>query len=312
MKISKTVYSLIYPESRQVLSDLWQQQPLYLYEKAYLKHQDKYHEDFLKTWQTWSSSIVQADYADFTHSYPANGSSEVLREVLAHYASEARQSGITPTLHVFQGEYEGYEAYARSYGVEIIKHDRNNWTQQLNLIQSGHYFFLSQPSSIDGNIWLDYDNFMTALSNRPGVRALVDLCYVGCVPKEFTVNVNYPVIHQFCFSLSKVFGVYYHRIGGLFSRTHFPGLQGNVWFKNLFSLLLGTTLMKKFGVYQLPRKYQPYQQAALQQLPTWTGSDVVVLIHSLTNDPEFSEYNRGPNYRACLTPLMDQLMQGKS
>lgn len=310
MKLSKTVYSLIYPESRQVLSDLWHSKPLHLYEEAYLRHQDKYHEKFLQTWQQWSAPVVQVDYSNFPHSYPANGSSEVLREVLAYYASSARQKGVEPTLHVFQGEYEGYEAYARSYGVTIIKHDRTNYKSSLHLIQNDHYFFLSQPSSIDGNVWTEYDSFMKDLSNLEGVKVLVDLCYVGCVSKEFTVNLNYPVIEHFCFSLSKVFGVYYHRIGGLFSKTPLPGLHGNIWFKNLFSLLLGQSLMEKFSVFELPRKYQPVQNLALKDLPSWQGSDVLVLIHSLTNTEEFQEYNRGPNYRACLTPLMDKIMQG--
>lgn len=151
---------------------------------------------------------------------------------------------------------------------------------------------------------------MTALSNIPGVKALVDLCYVGCVPKYFQVNLNYPVIQHFCFSLSKVFGVYYHRIGGIYSKTALPGLHGNIWFKNLFSLLLGTTLMDKFTVFELPQKYQHYQTEALQQLPFWQASDVVFLINSLTNEAKYSDYHRGPNYRACLTPLMDKLMQG--
>lgn len=311
MKLSKTVYSLIYPESRQILSELWEQKPLHLYEEAYLRHQDKNHEEFLKKWQEWSSPIISVDFSFFPNAYPANGSSEALREVLAYYVSEARMQGINPTLHVFQGEYEGYEAYARSYGVEIVKHDRSNWSATLSDIKSGHYFFISQPSSIDGNIWPDYDNFMTALNNLSGVKALVDLCYVGCVAKDFKVNLNYPVIQHFCFSLSKVFGVYYHRIGGIFSKSALPGLHGNIWFKNLFSLLLGKTLMDKFSVFELPTKYQEYQSAGLTQLPTWQASDVVFLINSKTNEHDFNEYNRGPNYRACLTPLMDKLMQGK-
>lgn len=305
MKLSKTVYSLIYPESREVLSNLWQSQPLFLYEKAYERHQDKYHEEFMQAWQKWASPI-KVDFNQFTYSYPTAGSTEGLRESLVEYANECFQKGLSPVLHIFEGEYEGYAVQASNYGITVIKHQRNNWPQSLSALEPHHYFYVSQPSAIDGNIWSDYDNFMTALSAKPGVRALVDLCYVGCIPQEFSINLNYPVIERFCFSLSKVFGVYYHRIGGIYSKSPILGLKGNIWFKNLFSLCLGTALLNKFSVYQLPRKYQHLQIAALQQLPQWQASDVIILAHGFNLPAEFSEFNRGPNFRVCLTPTMDQ------
>jgi hypothetical protein len=310
MKLSKTVYSLIYPESRQVIEELWTSKPLYLYEEAYLRHQDKYHEDFLKSWQQWSSPVVLVDYSSFPHAYPANGSSEALREILAQYASEELKLHREPTLHVFHGEYEGYEAYAKTYGIKIVKHERSNWLASVNLIKAHHYFFLSQPSSVDGNVWPEYDNFLSTLSQMPGVQVLVDLCYVGCVGKDFTINLNHSAIKHFCFSLSKVFGVYYHRIGGVFSKTPVPGLHGNIWFKNLFSLLLGKILMDKFSVFELPKKYHFVQSLGLTHFPTWQASDVIFLINHDSAPEEFQEFQRGPNFRACLTPLMDKIMQG--
>lgn len=307
MKYSKTVYSLIYPESRELIGGLWTSQPFFLYEKAYEKHQDRYHEDFLNQWKKWSDPVVKVDFKSFPYSYSTAGSTEGIRETLVTFANDCRQKNIEPIIHVFQGEYEGYEAQAKGYGIKVIKHDRKDWRQSLNLVSEDNYFFLSQPSAIDGNIWSDYDSFLSEIDKKNKVKVFVDLCYVGCVGKEFSVNLQYNCIERFCFSLSKVFGVYYHRIGGIFSKSSMPGLYGNIWFKNLFSLHLGTELMKNFNVYQLPRQYQFLQDIALANFPGWKASDVLILAYNLKeSNPEFLEYNRGPNFRICLTPLMDE------
>lgn len=309
MKYSKTVYSLIYPESKQILSTLWTEQPLFLYEKAYEGTQDKYHGEFLETWKQWSKPVLDIKWEGFGYSYPTAGSTEGIRETIVTFANECHQKGIPPVMHVFTGEYEGYEAQAKGYGVTVVKHDRTHWQNSIDLVKEHNYFFLSQPSSIDGNVWPEYDLFMTTLSKTVGVKVFVDLCYIGCVAKDFKVNLNYDIIERFCFSLSKVFGVYYHRIGGIFSKSSMPGLYGNIWFKNLFSLHLGTNLLKNFSVFELPRKYQHLQLEALKNFePQWQASDVIILSFGKNLPESYKEYNRGPNYRVCLTPEMDEYL----
>ena len=67
------------------------------------------------------------------------------------------------------------------------------------------------------------------------------------------------------FSLSKPFGVYYHRIGGVLTRAEVPTLRGHLWFKNLFSLHLGERLMAAHGARELPARYAALQQRALNR-----------------------------------------------
>src|SRR5918999_601042 len=68
------------------------------------------------------------------------------------------------------------------------------------------------------------------------------------------LDLRSPSLGAVFFSLSKAFGVYYHRIGGVLSRAPLPGLEGNRWFKNVFSLALGTLLLERFGVRELPAR----------------------------------------------------------
>ena len=56
-------------------------------------------------------------------------------------------------------------------------------------------------TAIDGNVWADYDAFATALLDvAPGAALMLDLTYVGCVAKPFTVKADYPNIETIFFS----------------------------------------------------------------------------------------------------------------
>jgi hypothetical protein len=118
------------------------------------------------------------------------------------------------------------------------------------------------------------------------------------------------------FSLSKPMGVYYHRIGGCLSRAPIGTLVGNLWFKNLFSLKLGTALMKAHGVTALPTKYAPLQARVLERLIAdgrvpgeARASDVVLLAHAPRGMGASEEFMRARgHHRFCLTEGMDKMI----
>ena len=163
----------------------------------------------------------------------------------------------------FKGEYEGYKSYAEAARIEVIEHDRRDWQKVAETMPENEWFFLSQPSAIDGNVWQDANSFLRAVaakSDKP--RVIMDMTYVGAIadaPAE-KFAVSEACVRNVIFSLSKPFGAYYDRIGGVFCREEDGGLFGNKWLKNLTSLALGTKLMTRHNVFALPRKYKAVQR----------------------------------------------------
>ena len=102
-KITKTVYSTCYPETKQVLDELLDKKDEIhsMYSEAFTKKQDAYHHSFLNAFKNWSKPVLNVDWANFKFSYPTNGSSEAIREQLAHLKSVGKEN-----LYVFHGEYE--------------------------------------------------------------------------------------------------------------------------------------------------------------------------------------------------------------
>lgn len=148
-------------------------------------------------------------------------------------------------------------------------------------------------------------------------RVMVDLCYLGTTMTPLNVNFDHKCVDTIFFSLSKVYGVYFHRIGGVFTKSNYLGLVGNQWFKNLFSLELGIELLKKYSVEYFPKKYQHIQQQAVYELnmqnpeATIIPSDVIILATAKGYHSQWQEYLRKPlaHYRFCLTPLMDKIIK---
>jgi histidinol-phosphate/aromatic aminotransferase/cobyric acid decarboxylase-like protein len=308
--ITKTVYSLIYPETKEMISTLWNQQPHQLYERAWLKYQDSFDKELFTLWKQWVSSVVYVDKT-FEYTYPSGGSSEAIRAAISTYASKQNRGKI----HQFKGEYEGYAAYAQSMNVEIIEHDRfGNWKESINKsIQDNDIFFISQPSSINGNVWVGYNDFATYLDeNFPKVKLMLDLCYVGVTThNNYQIKIT-PNVAMVFFSLSKAFGVYYHRIGGVLSREPIPSLYGNKWFKNLFSIQLGINLLKEYSLGELPKKYSYLQEKYLPE--NTLASDVLLLAHSVStqkNDFSRLESKNGFHNRFCLTPFIQMDFGGE-
>jgi hypothetical protein len=183
------------------------------------------------------------------------------------------------------------------------------------------WFFLSQPSAIDGNVWPEANRFLELLSARSGPpRVIMDLTYVGAIaqaPAE-RVAVGMACVRDVVFSLSKPFGVYYDRIGGVFCRHQDFGLFGNKWFKSLAALQLGVALMQRHDIFALPRRYAEVQRRQAAMTGQSLGlelvpSDVYLLATAAAEqhaDPALADYlrripsDRSTRLRLCLTPGM--------
>ena len=236
---SKTVYALVTPETEAakcaILGNALSPQSIDRARAVYLEQfrdawtgkQEKIHNDFFDTWHAWSAPLVDLDRAQFPHIYPTAGASEPLRHLIADYGNVARVENFTPRVHVFKGEYEGYKAYAEASKIEIVEHDRHDWQTVAATLPENEWFFFSQPSAIDGNVWPHANQFTKAISERSNQpRVIVDLTYVGAIPEQPSAkfDVNAACVRNVVFSLSKPFGVYYDRIGGVFSRDQDAGL----------------------------------------------------------------------------------------
>jgi len=312
VKFTKIIYNLVYPDTKKVLSRLWKSNSLDLYKKAYKGSQDNLHEDFKQVWLDWVKDIVVWN-KKLVNFYPTAGSNEAIRESISQYS---HQKYLGHRLHIFEGDYEGYTIFAQAYGIQVIKHDRNDFNSLFG-INSGERFYLSQPSSIDGNVWNKFDEFIKFLENFvPGTDLMIDLCYVGSTSNRYNIDLSSKLVHTVFFSLSKVFGVYYHRIGGIFSKKEMPGLIGNHWFENVFSLIFGIELMKKFPVNFLPKKYEKTRKKVIESLNNKYDFNLIpadVFILSNSNNQKLKDYQRINGIaRICIAEMIDDIFNKKS
>jgi hypothetical protein len=323
--VSKIVYALVMPETEATIDDvldgnwdgLGRNGYHHRFREAWTQKQDAAHEAFFSRWLEWVRPIVALDRNSFPYCYPTAGASEGLREVIHAYGARSRQEGFEPTIHLFEGEYEGFAAYARAAAIPVVVHRRSHWFASLDKLRATDQFYVSQPSAIDGMVWQDFDAFANEMYRKqPTAELMLDLSYVGCVPRSFHVDANHPNIAAVFLSLSKPAGVYYHRIGGMFARDEVLGLFGNKWFKNVSSLAIGTTFMERYSVHELPRKYAPIQQRVIDTINTQlhtnlSPADIFLLgVGPSSETPTDLErfLLRGPSQeavvRVCLTAKM--------
>lgn len=325
MLVCRTVYGIYWPETRRIVDALWQSRPHRWYERNYDRRQDAMHGPFLERWRSWVGEAGVRLGDGYAHAYPLAGANEGIHALLAHLASRAGET--RPRVHVFEGEYEGYPHIAAALGLEVKTHARDPELYAITLAAAarpGDLFFLSQPSAIDGDVWPGMAGFLAWLGREaPGVSVAVDLTYVGAVARDYTIDLDQPNVAALLFSLSKPFGVYYHRVGGLLARQPQALLHGNLWFKNLFSLHLGERLMAEHGARDLPRRYQPLQQRTLDAgiaagvIDAAAKPSDAVMLASATlagaSDAAHGEFVRcvgreGTGLRWCLAPGMDGLL----
>ncbi|PWJ87834.1 hypothetical protein C8D77_114126 [Mesorhizobium loti] len=329
---SKTVYALVTPEMETVKAELLGSsggngpdpiRAAYLdqFRHAWTGKQNALHRRFFDTWLSWAKPMAPVDAADFPFSYPTAGASEPLFHLIADYGNRARVERFSPRLVIFRGEYEGYKAYAEACSVPVAEYERHAWRDVADTVNPQDLLCLSQPSAIDGMVWPEANAFLRRLSQRANPAQLVlDLTYVGATvePPIETILANAPCVSAVVISLSKPFGAYYDRIGGVFCRSENLGLFGNQWFKNLTSLQLGIRLMERFDVFAMARRYASIQQSVAEHAGhtlglTLMSADIFILARGSADadiDPDLVSYlTRAPGAidarpRLCLTPGM--------
>ncbi len=292
------------------------------YHEPWTQKQDAMHEEYFRRWLEWSAPIVAVPAEAFPFRYPTAGASEGIFKIIAEHLAACRGREIEPSIHVFEGEYEGFPAYADALGIRVVRHDRAEWRRVPEAVDPGAQFWISQPSAIDGAVWDDFAAFVDAMAEvRPQIPVVPDLTYVGSVARPFRIELASPNVPAFVISHSKPFGGYYHRVGGVFARREYPSLFGNKWFKNLQSLAWATEMMKRHDVFALPRKYRPVQAQATQRVAARLGidglapADVLLLATApagaATSAPLRSVLRGSPSERVlrlCLTPAMTGLI----
>jgi aminotransferase class I and II len=332
---SKTVYALVTPETEAAKNavlgnafnapDAARRHYLEQFRDAWTGKQFASHEIFIERWMDWAAPVVAIDAPGFAWRYPTGGASEAIFHVIAAYGNRARAEKFAPEVHIFAGEYEGYKAYAEACGITVVEHARAEWQEIGRALPATALFCLSQPSAIDGNVWPHANDFLAALaggSNHP--RVLLDVTYVGAIANAPAARIaaDSPAVQSLAFSLSKPFGVYYDRIGGILCRSAMPSLFGNQWFKNLTSLQLGQALLDRHDVFDLPRRYASIQREAAMKVGARLGlnltpSDVLVLAQAYpeaTTDRALAAFLRRPAgdsaaaLRLCLTPAMAEMI----
>lgn len=312
--LSKTVYALVTPETEALRQHIQSDDYLDQFREAWTGKQDAYHENFFSTWCEWSKPVVDLDRANFPFYYPTAGASEAIRQII--FNMRAHPQAWNTTVFFFKGEYEGYKAMAEAANLPYTEVPRESWREIRDYFGDDDVFFVSHPSAIDGMVWDEFNEFVAAM---PDNSVVADITYVGAVPESAVTekfNLNAPSIRSVVFSLSKPFGAYYDRIGGVFTREEDPALFGNRWFKNLTSIRYGTLLMDNLPVFHLPTQYRLIQQQAIKAAQQTIDAfikpcDVYILGYNKVEpaDTALGQYlRRDRTLRVCLTPLMADII----
>lgn len=306
LKCKKAVYSYYFPETRQIVEKLTHPYPHELFINTYDEPgPDAYHLPLIKKFVEYNKQRI-IGLEKFPYQYFTAGASEGLFHILANIAAFEAQ---TPC-YVFRGEYEGYAGYGRNLNLQftVLEMEEN----EIKKVPQG-IFFISNPSSSNGNI-LPEEIIETV--NNSGHEIVLDFTYVG-LTKAHVFNAKHPYIRALVFSMSKPYGVYYHRIGFAFTKKEMLTLEPNKWFKNLFSIELGKKILETLSPEQIYSTYQSLQEKVINYLNKkynikMIPGDVVLLSYIKVDGAEKSLsqeqldliklYKRKHFYRFCLSP----------
>ena len=311
-----TIYSYYYPETKNMIDQLNSTYAHSDYEAVWRKTNlvgesslPEYIEEFFSAFELASGL---ENKKDFYKKYITNGSSEAIRESFAEYKA---QWGDKARIHMFLGEYEGFYQFAKCFDIDVVFHARESYVDSLRIAKGHEIFIITNPSSIDGNEWSGFHDFVSFISQyHSGLELYVDLTYLGVAlnSTNFIKDLmNSRVLSKIFFSMSKSFGMYYHRLGGVYSKVIMGSLEGNRWFHNKFSIRLGTDLLNRYNLSFLPSTIKIYQNRVVDILKNELNDNSIkssdsVLIATGNKcvgyiDPR-NRFNRINIARYCLTP----------
>lgn len=304
LKAIRPVYTYYFPEIRRLVDTLVNPYPHEVYLKSVQPGLDDYHLPVMDHYQKYYTSSLSG-LEGFTYRYASSGSSEAIFHLLVYLKVNQPASPI----YVLEGEYEGYQEYGANVGLKIQPVDLDKTVPQ-DLPRG--YWFISNPSARDGGIIPN--NLIQSLADA-GHKIIFDGSYVG-LTAPYRFDLTHPNIVAYLASLSKPYGVFYYRAGFAWTRFEVKTLYPNIWFKNIFSLILAEGIFNQFTPNYFYDKYSPFQKEVLNQIKEETGlsltpSQVIFLANRKVSEcrelePEvikvFEKFRRGPFYRFCLTP----------
>ncbi len=312
LKATKSVYAYYLPEVRDCIDRVLKNYPHDLFLESVFPGLDNYHLPVIEKYTKFQPNL---DVSGYKHRYFSNGSSESIFHLLCWIKKNHPDSPI----YVLKGEYEGYKAYGTNLGSTVTEVPLSR--SKIAKLEPG-FWFLSNPSARNGNI---LKNSLITFICDLGHKVIYDASYVGTtIPHNF--EVSHPNILAVLVSFSKPFGLFYYRVGFTFSRIELTTLIPNIWFKNIFSILIADKLVSSFKSDYFFKKYRSTQKKVLERIAKETGivlrASRIYLLGYLNSDDfkKLSEvqkkmvlpFKRGSYYRFSLTPyFLDEEQEKK-
>lgn len=312
LKAITTVYSYYLPEIRDLITRMTRDYPHDVFLRSILPGLDDFHVPVMDR-LIGSHAVDVPALGQFANRYPTAGSEEGIRE----YMTVLQGQGVK-RIYVWKGDYEGYREVARTRGIEAVDVE---FEADPAALPPGHWF-LSNPSARNGMI-VPREKVLAIA--EAGHKVFYDLSYIGTtVPVVY--DVAHPNVAVVAVSFSKPYGLFYYRIGFIFSREPVATLYANKWFKNIYGLLIADRIVQEVDQAQLSAKYRSIQAEIVRSINAETGlglaaADVFLLANmpasSAARLPEeaqsqLNRYRRGDWYRFCLTPYFEEYERSAS
>src|SRR3989338_2730830 len=295
-----TVYSYLPPEIRELISEIAREYPHAVFLRSVSPGLDDFHEPII-------GKLVVSHADDIPHlrgfqfRYPISGSEEGIREFMT-----VLQTRGVKQIYMLQGDYEGYREVARTREIHTVEVAIDVNPRHL---ERG-YWFISNPSARNG-VHLP-DGFIYYVCEA-GHKVFYDLSYLGTT-EPYVYNLSHPNIVAAAISFSKPYGLFYYRIGFMFSRENVPSLYANKWFKNIFSLIIAERVLEKLDLKKFASKYKALQREIIERIFEESGlclrpSEAFLLAHLHENEVRglstetiqlLQRFKRAEWYRFCL------------
>jgi histidinol-phosphate/aromatic aminotransferase/cobyric acid decarboxylase-like protein len=300
-----TVYSYYLPEMRELITRLTRDYPHEVFLRSIKPGLDDFHVPIIdRLTAVHARSLPRL--GEFGNRYPTAGSEEGIREYMTYLRSQGVES-----IYVWTGDYEGYREVAKTRGLTVLD---VTLSQDPAELKPG-YWFLSNPSARHGQ-FVPEAKIQAVL--EAGHKVFYDLSYLSSTAPH-VYDLGHPNLDAVAISFSKPFGLFYYRIGFLYSRAPVPVLYANKWFKNVFGLIVADRVLQELDLPALASRYKRIQAGIVNDLNRDTGlglsaSDAFLLAHIPKHEADgldderqeiIGRFQRGDYYRFCLTPYFE-------